>query len=221
MSSTSSQTTASIAERTKIPPLDAYPLTQSIILGEYKMADMLTTDPFFSLLQNVQDVKTKVSDSVFENYKLQVAQTNDINNRAMQVALHNQTAFSDLKNAVSKGTLETMLAAARTDAAIGQTAAATQRAIFEQGELTRGLIASLNTQNLNTALINTNTALTGLGGQYAGLGLAYGGAVSAFQSANQVNAVNALGSAVANQRQNVIGAGAIGGVQEATPTAVR
>jgi hypothetical protein len=192
----------------------------SIILGEYKMADFLTTDPFFHLSREIAGTREKVSDSIFENYKLQVAQTNDINNRAMQVALNNQTSFSDLKNAVSKGTLETMLAAARTDAAIGQTAAATQRAIFEQGELTRGLIASLNTQNLNTALINTNTALTGLAGQYAGLGLAYGGAVSAFQSANQVNAVSALGSAVSNQRQNVIGAGAIGGAQTATPTSV-
>jgi hypothetical protein len=164
------------------------------------MADMLTTDPFFSLLQNVNDVKTKVSDSVFENYKLQVAQTNDINNRAMQVALHNATALSDLKSAVSAGTLQTMLAAARTDAAIGATASATQRAVFEQGEMTRGLIAALNTQNLNTALINTNTALSGLGGQYAGLGFAYGGAVSAVQSANSINAINATRSAVSGQR---------------------
>ena len=185
------------------------------------MADMFTTDPFFSLLQNISDVKNKVSDSIFENYKLQVAQTNDINNRAMQVALHDATAFADLKQAVSNGTLQTMLAASRTDAQIGQTAMSTQRTIMEQGELTRGLIAALNTQNLNTALINTNTALVGVNGQYAGLGLAYGGAVSAVQSANQLNAVNALGSAIANQNQNVIGAGAIGGVQEATPTAVR
>ena len=123
------------------------------------MADMLTTDPFFSLLANVQDVKTKVADSVFENYKLQVAQANDINNRAMQVALHDATALADLKGAVSKGTLEAMLATARTDAAIGATASATQRTIYEQSEFTRNLINGLNTQNLNTALINTNTAL--------------------------------------------------------------
>ena len=160
----------------------------------------LTTDPFFSLLSNVQDVKTKVSDSIFENYKLQVAQTNDINNRAMQVALHDSTALSDLKGAVSNGTLEAMLAASRTDAAIGATAMATQRVIMEQGELTRNLINGINTQNLNTALINTNTALNAVNGQYAGLGLAYGGAVSAVQSANSVSAVNALGSAVNNQR---------------------
>ena len=192
---------------------------------------MITTDPFFHMSRETAGIREKVSDSIFENYKLQVAQTNDINNRAMQVALHNTTALADLKAATSKGTLETMLAAARTDAAIGQTTAAIQRSIadaainqqrvtMEQNEITRNLINGLNTQNLNTALINTNTALTGIVGQYAGLGLAYGGAVSAFQSANQINAVNAVGSAVSNQRQNVIGTGATGGAQVSTPTSV-
>ena len=114
-----------------------------------------------------------------------------------------------------------MLAAARTDGAIARTAMETQRTVMEQGELTRNLLNALNTQNLNTALINTNTALTGLNGQYCGLGLAYGGAVSAVQSANQVNATSALGSAISNQRQNVIGDGATGGAQTSTPTTVR
>jgi hypothetical protein len=183
------------------------------------MADMLTTDPFFSLLANVQDVKTKVSDSIFENYKLQVAQTNDINNRAMQVALHDTAALADLKQAVSEGTLQTMLAAARTDAAIGATAMSTQRTVMEQGELTRGLVNGLNTQNLNTALINTNTALNGLGGQYAGLGLAYGGAVAAYQSANSVNAINALNSAISNQ--GLVNTGTMTGTtQTSTPTSI-
>lgn len=189
---------------------------------ENKMADMstLTTDPFFALTNQVAGVREKVSDSIFENYKLQVAQTNDINNRAMQVALHDATALSDLKAAVSEGTLQSMLAAARTDAAIGQTAAAQQRLTMEEGERTRRLIADLNTQNLNTALINTNTALTGIGGQYAGLGLAYGGAVSAYQSANQTSAINALNSAIATQGMVTVGAGATGGTQTATPTSV-
>jgi len=166
------------------------------------MADMttITTDPFFSLLQNVQDVKTKVSDSVFENYKLQVAQTADINNRAMQVALHDTAALADLKQVTSAGTLQAMLASARTDAALGATAMATQREVMVEADRTRTLINGLNTQNLNTALINTNIGFTGLGGSYAGLGLAYGGAVGAVQSANQVSATNALGSAVAGQR---------------------
>lgn len=186
------------------------------------MADMttLTTDPFFALTGQVNGVREKVSDSIFENYKLQVAQTNDINNRAMQVALHDASELAAIKQEIANSTLQTMLAAARTDAAIGQTAMATQRTVMEQGELTRGLINGINTQNLNTALINTNTALSGLGGQYAGLGLAYGGAVSAYQSANQVNALSALNSAIASQSSNVIGAGAVGGTQTATPTTV-
>ena len=186
------------------------------------MADFtsLATDPFFSLSQQLGDVKSKVADSIFENYKLQVAQSNDINNRAMQVALHDTAAVADLKQATSEGTLQTMLAAARTDAAIGATAMATQRTIMEQGELTRNLINGINTQNLNTALINTNTALSGLGTQFGGLGLAYGGAVAAYQSANQVSAVNALNSAIASQ--GVVNTGTMTGTtQTATPNSIR
>lgn len=164
----------------------------------------LTTDPFFSLLQNVQDVKEKVAESVFENYKLQVAQTNDINNRAMQVALHNTSALSDLKAAVSKGTIETMLAAARTDVAIGQTAMSTMRTVMEEGERTRALIAGLNTENLNTALVNTNVAYAGVQGQYADLGVAFAGVGSAgvgvAQFASTIDAINATKSAVSGQR---------------------
>ena len=195
------------------------------------MADMLTIDPFFALTNQVAGVREKVSDSIFENYKLQVAQTNDINNRAMQVALHDASALADLKQATAESTLQTMLAAARTDAAIGATSAGIQRSIaeaaitqqrltMEQSEITRNLINGLNTQNLNTALINTNTALTGLNGLYGGLGLAYGGAVSAYQSANQVNAVNALGSALASN--GIINTGTLTGTtQTATPTTIR
>ena len=186
------------------------------------MADFMTTDPFFDLSRETAGLREKVSDSVFENYKLQVAQTNDINNRAMQVALQKATALSDLKNAVSKSTLETMLASARTDAAIGRTAAATMSAVMEQGEKTRGLLVSLNTQNLNTALINTNTALTGINGQYAGLGLAYSGvgmAASAAQSANSISAINANRSAVSGQRFVNTGV-ATDTAQTSTPTQV-
>jgi hypothetical protein len=185
------------------------------------MADLstLTTDPFFELSREVASLREKVSDSVFENYKLQVAQTNDINNRAMQVALHDATALADLKQATAEGTLQTMLAAARTDAAIGQTAMSTQRLIMEEGERTRALVNGLNTQNLNTALINTNVGFVGLGGQYAGLGLAYGGAVSAYQSANQVSALNALNSAIASQ--GVVNTGTMTGTtQTANPNSI-
>jgi hypothetical protein len=177
------------------------------------MADMtnLTTDPFFHLSRENASLREKVSDSVFENYKLQVAQTNEINNRAMQVALNTSSSLADLKGAVNKGTLETMLAAERTTSAIGQTAAGIQRSIsetasvqqrvtMEQAEMTRGLVNVLNTQNLNTALINTNVAYSGLNTLYGGLGLAYGGAVNATQVATTNSAINALDSAISNQR---------------------
>ena len=170
--------------------------------GSYTLA----TDPFFMLNAEVSAVKEKIADSIFESYKLQVAQTNDINNRAMQVALHDAAAEADLKSAVSKGTLETMLSAARTDGALGATAMQTQREVMTQGEINRNLINGLNTQNLNTALINTNTGLTAAGIQYNGLGLSYSGAVSSYQSANQVSAVNAVGSAITGQRSVQIGA---------------
>ena len=183
------------------------------------MADMLTTDPFFALTNQVAGVREKVSDSIFENYKLQVAQTNDINNRAMQVALHDSSELASIKQEVANSTLQTMLAAARTDAAIGATSAAAQRLTMEQAEATRRLIVDLNTQNLNTALINTNTALTGLGVQFGGLGLAYGGAVAAYQSANQVSAVNALQSAISSQ--GLVNTGTMTGTtQTSTPTSI-
>jgi len=160
----------------------------------------LATDPFFHLSRENASLREKVSDSIFENYKLQVAQTNDINNRGMQVALRNTSALADLKGAVSKGTLETMLAAARTDAVIGRTAAETTRAVMENGEMTRGLVNALNTQNLNTGLINTNVAYSGLNTLYGGMGLAYSGAVNATQIASTNSAINALDSAISNQR---------------------
>jgi DNA uptake protein ComE-like DNA-binding protein len=193
-----------------------------LLKGKINMADMtsLTTDPFFALTGQVNGVREKVSDSIFENYKLQVAQTNDINNRAMQVALHDASELAAIKQEIANSTLQAMLAAARTDAQIGATSAAQQRLVMEQAEATRRLIVDLNTQNLNTALINTNTALNGLNGQYAGLGLAYGGAVAAYQSANTNSALSALNSAIASQSSNVIGAGAVGGTQTATPTTV-
>ena len=184
------------------------------------MADGYSIDPFYALSKEVEAVKTKVADSIFENYKLQVAQTNDINNRAMQVALHDTAALADLKQATADGTLQTMLAAARTDAAIGATAMSTQRTVMEQGELTRGLINAINTQNLNTALINTNTALVGGGVAYNGLGLAYGGLNSAYQSANTNSAINAFQSQLTSQ--GVLNTGTMTGTnQTSTPTSIR
>ena len=181
--------------------------------GEYVM------DPFYALSREIEGTKTKVADSVFENYKLSVAQTNDINNRAMQVALHDTAAFADIKQQIADSIAQTMLAAARTDAAVGQTAGLTQRMIMEDGVRTRDLIAGLNTQNLNTALINQNTALIGGGVGFGQLGLAYGGLNTAFQSANLSSAVNALQSQI--QDQSLVNTGTMSGnEQNQTPTNV-
>lgn len=176
-------------------------------------------DPFYALSREIEATKTKVADSVFEGYKLSVAQTNDINNRAMQVALHDTAAFADLKQQIADGVAQTMLAAARTDAAIAATAGLTQRMIMEDGVRTRDLISGLNTQNLNTALINQNTALVGGGLAYGGLGLAHGALNTAFQSANLASATNALQSQI--QDQSLVNTGTMtDSTQTQTPTNV-
>jgi hypothetical protein len=183
------------------------------------MADSYVMDPFYALSREIESTKTKVADSVFEGYKLSVAQTNDINNRAMQVALHNDAAFADIKQQIADGLAHTLLAAARTDAAVAQTAGLTQRMIMEDGVRTRQLIQGLNTQNLNTALINQNTALVGGGLGYQGLGLAYGATNSAFQSANVASAINAFQSQI--QEQALVNTGdMVDTTQTSTPTNV-
>ena len=50
----------------------------------------------------------------------------------------------------------------------------------------------------------------GYGYVYPGIGLGYG----------NYTGINTIGSAIANQSMNVIGAGAIGGIQTATPTVI-
>ena len=182
------------------------------------MADFML-DPFYAISREVEATKTKVADSVFEGYKLSVAQTNDINDRAMQVALHNDSAFADLKQQVANSIAETMLAASRTDGAIGRSAMSTQQLIMEQEEKTRELIDGLNTQNLNTSFINGNTALVAGGLAYGGLGLAAGGLNTAVQNANLSSATNALQSQI--QDQSLVNTGTMtGSEQTQTPTNV-
>lgn len=178
-----------------------------------------TTDPFYALSAQIQAVNTKVADSVFENYKLQVAQSNDINNRAMQTAFHTDQALAATKQAINDANTAAMLAAARTDALVMQEAARTRETTMAEAALTRTLINDINRENLNTALINTNTSLIGLNGLYGGLGLAYGGAVSAYQSANSLSAINALNSAISSQ--GLVNTGTMTGTtQTSTPTSI-
>ena len=180
-------------------------------------ATMYSMSPFQALSSDVAGVNTKVADSIFEGYKLSVAQTADINNRAMQVALSNSAGIAALKDAVSKGILENMLSASRTSGAAAGTAAGVERTVMEQGIATRGVINGINTQNLNTALINSNTAIVGGSIGYGNLGTAYGGLNAAVQSADVTSAINAFGSQVSQQR--VVNTGNMTGtVQTSTST---
>lgn len=185
------------------------------------MADgTYTIDPFFVLTGQINEVKTKVADSVLENYKVQVAQTNDINNRAMQTMISESNMLADIKAQVAAASLAAQLAAARTDASHAAGVAMTQRLILESADGVKQLINVLNAQNLNTSLINTNTALVGSIGQYGALNLAYGGAVAAFQSATTNSAVNALGSALSSN--GMVNTGTMAGVgQTSSPTTIR
>ena len=164
------------------------------------MANGLVMDPFYALAKEVETVKEKVSDSIFENYKLQVAQTNEINNRAMQTAFHTDAVLASIKQATMDQFLQTQLSLARSDAKSAAEFAATQTLVMEQGARTRALIGDIDRQNLNTALVNANTALVGGGVAYQGLGLAWGGLNSAYQSANVSSAINAFGSQIDSQR---------------------
>jgi hypothetical protein len=183
------------------------------------MANGLMMDPFYALAQEVESVKEKVSDSIFENYKLQVAQTNEINNRAMQTAFHTDAALAAVKQATMDQFLQNQLSIARSEAKSAAEFAETQTRVMQQGEVTRQLINSIDRQNLNTALVNTNTALVGGGLAYQGLGLAWGGLNSAYQSANVTSAVNAFGSQLDSQR--VVNTGTMADTtQTNTPTSI-
>ena len=183
------------------------------------MPEMMDMRPFYSLANEVGEVKTKVADSIFENYKLQVAQTNDINNRAMQTAFHTGSAIEAVKDATMSQFLQTQLSLANSSAKSAAEFAATQTRVMEQGESTRGLIGSIDRENLNTALINTNTALYGNNVAYLGLGSAVGGLNSAYQSANTASALNAFQSQYANQ--GVINTGTATDIaQTANPTKI-
>ena len=62
----------------------------------------------------------------------------------------------------------------------------------------------------------------GYGGGYGvpgGYGGGFGGGFGGYPYGNY-SSINTIGSAIANQNMNVIGAGAIGGIQTATPTVI-
>jgi hypothetical protein len=181
----------------------------------------LTIDPFYELGTEIEATKTKISESVFEAYKLSVAQTNDLNNRSMQVALANVASLANAKSAIAKKTLLAMLSEAQSVALAGRTAMETQRQVMIQGERDRNLANDVNTQNLNTALVNTNTAVLGVGIGIGSLGLACDGLNTAVQVSNSNFGVSALGSAISGQGIVNAGTGVMTGTaQTSTPTVI-
>lgn len=61
----------------------------------------------------------------------------------------------------------------------------------------------------------------GWGMNYPAYGFGYPGiGFPGYAGYGSFTGINAIGSAIANQNMNVIGAGAIGGIQTATPTVI-
>lgn len=176
-------------------------------------------DPLFQMYTKLGEVETKVSDSIFENYKLQVAQTNDINNRAMQTAFHTDAALAALKQTVNDANLQSMLAAERLAATVMQSAAHTNEVVLQDGIATRTLIGNIDLQNLNRELTDRSTEAIALREGYRGFERDWGRLNGAFQSASVSSQIAALGSQLQSSRQGVVNTGTMTGTtQTSTPT---
>jgi hypothetical protein len=177
------------------------------------------TDPMFQIYTKMGEIETKVSDSVFENYKLQVAQTNDINNRAMQTAFHTTSALDALKQAVNDANTQNLLAAERLKSAVELSAAHTAEVVMQEGSLTNSVIGSIDRENLNRELTDRATAIAALSEGYRGWERDWGVLNGAFQSANVSTQVSALGSQLQGVGQGFVNTGtAADNTQTQTPT---
>lgn len=177
------------------------------------------TDPMFQVYTKMGEIETKVSDSVFENYKLQVAQTNDINNRAMQTAFHTTAALDALKQAVNDANTQNLLAAERLKSTVELSAAHTAEVVMQEGGQTNAVIGSIDRENLNRELTDRATAIAALSEGYRGWERDWGGLNGAFQSANVASQVSALGSQLQGASQGFLNTGtATGNAQTQTPT---
>jgi hypothetical protein len=178
-----------------------------------------TMDPLFQIYTKLGEIETKVADSVFENYKLSVAQTNDINNRAMQTAFHTDAAIAALKQTVNDANTQNLLAAERLNSAVQLAAAHTNEVVMNEGGATRALIGSIDRENLNRQLTDRATEIFALREGYRGWERDWGRLNSAVQSANVSSQIAALGSQLQSARQGVINTGTFtGNTQTQTPT---
>ena len=177
------------------------------------------TDPMFQVYTKMGEIETKVSDSIFENYKLQVAQTNDINNRAMQTAFHTAATLDALKQAVNDANTQNLLAAERLKSTVELSAAHTAEVVMQEGGQTNGIIGSIDRENLNRQLTDRATEIFALRDGYRGWERDFAGLNGAFQSANVASQVTALGSQLQGAGQGFVNTGtASGNAQTQTPT---
>lgn len=178
-----------------------------------------TTDPMFQVYTKLGEIETKISDSVFENYKLQVAQTNDINNRAMQTAFHTDSALAALKQTVNDANTQSMLAAERLKSAIQLSAAHTAEVVMGEAGTTNGLIGSIDRENLSRELTDRATEIAALSEGYRGWERDWVGLNGVTQVAGVSSQISALGSQLQSVGQGFVNTGtATGTVQTATPT---
>jgi hypothetical protein len=179
-------------------------------------------DPLFQIYTKMGEIETKVADSVFENYKLQVAQTNDINNRAMQTAFHTADQISALKQVVNDATTQNMLAFERLSGTVQLAAAHSNEVTMQEGAATRALLGSIDRENLNRELTDRATAIASLREGFRGFDRDWGRLNGAFQAASVSNQIAALGSQLQGTRQGVINTGTMAGTtQTSTPTNIR
>ena len=176
-------------------------------------------DPLFQIYTKMGEIETKVADSVFENYKLQVAQANDINNRAMQTAFHTDSSLAALKQAVADANTQTLLGFERLNAAVQLAAAHTNEVTMNEAGATRALIGTIDRENLNRQLTDRFTEIAALREGYRGFERDWGRLNGAYQALGVNSQLSALASQIQGVRQGVINTGTMTGTsQTATPT---
>ncbi len=177
------------------------------------------SDPLFQVYTKMGEIETKISDSIFENYKLQVAQTNEINNRAMQTAFHTDAALAALRQTVNDANTQNLLAAERIKSAVELSAAHTNEVTMKEGSLIASIVGSIDRENLSRELTDRATEIVALREGYRGWERDWGGLNTAVQSASVSSQISALGSQLQSVGQGFINTGtAVDTTQTSTPT---
>ena len=176
-------------------------------------------DPLFQVYTKMGEIETKIANSIFENYKLNVAQTNDINNRAMQTAFHTDAAIAALKQTVNDANTQNLLAFERLNSAVQLAAAHTNEVVMQEGSATRALIGSIDRENLNRQLSDRAAEIVALREGYRGWERDWGRLNGAYQTAAVSSQIAALGSQLQSTRQGIVNTGTMAGTaQTSTPT---